>query len=135
MGDRNNGVRDMNGFSQFALSGAILLIAGAACADVTPSDTSAAKSSSGIIALNSLPNPPTTLATAKVVDAKGTPVGGVQKIVMDKAGKPETVDVSLMGTGVVVAIDASRFNYDQGHNILTATLDAQEIAAAPHTQG
>jgi hypothetical protein len=132
----------MTRFNQFALSGAILLIAGTACAATVPSDTrpstavtSGMNSSSGIIALNSLPNPSATLATAKVVDAKGAPVGGVQKIVMDKAGKPETVNVSLLGSGAVVAIDASRFNYDQSHNILTAELDAEEIAAAPRVQG
>jgi hypothetical protein len=69
------------------------------------------------------------------VDAKGSPVGGVQKVVMDRAGKPETVDVALLGSGAVVAIDAGRFNYDQAHNVLTAQLDAQEIAAAPRAQG
>jgi hypothetical protein len=94
-------------------------------------DTPAAGSSSGIIALNSLPNPPTALATAKVADAKGTMVGGVQKVVMDAAGKPVSVDITLLGTGAVVAIDASKFNYDQGHNVLMAQLDAQQIAAAP----
>ena len=88
-------------------------------------------SSSGIIALNSLPNPPVTLATASVADAKGIVVGAVQKIVMDASGKPQTVDVALMGSGAVVAMDASKFNYDQGHNVLTAQLDAQQIAQQP----
>ena len=100
------------------------LIAGAA-AEPAPG------SSSGIIALNSLPNPPVTLATASVADAKGIGVGAVQKIVMDASGKPQTVDVALMGSGAVVAMDASKFNYDQGHNVLTAQLDAQQIAQQP----
>jgi hypothetical protein len=106
---------------------ALAMLAGGALADTSP----ALNSSSGIIALNSLPNPPTTLATAKVADAKGTPVGAVDKVVMDAAGKPLTVDVSLLGSGAVVAIDAGKFNYDQGHNILTAQMDAQQIAQAP----
>jgi hypothetical protein len=87
--------------------------------------------SSGIIALNSLPNPPATLATAHVADDKGTVVGAVAKVVMDPSGKPETVDVTLLGSNAVVAVDASQFNYDQGHNILTAQLDAQQIAQEP----
>ena len=120
----------MNGIGKFLIWGATAaMLAGAAMA---ADDT---KSSSGIIALNSLPNPPTTLATAKVVDAKGAPVGGVQKVVMDQAGKPVTVDVALLGTGAVVALDASKFNYDQGHNLLMAQLDAKDIAAAPPPKG
>ncbi len=99
-------------------------------ADPAPA-IAANNSSSGMIALNSLPDAPATLATAKVADAKGLTVGGVQKIVMDANGKPVSVDVSLLGSGAVVAIDAAKFNYDQGHNVLTAELDAQQIAAAP----
>ena len=111
--------------TRFLFSGVLfLMVAGAAYA-------ADSNSSSGIIALNSLPNPPTTLATAKVVDAKGMPVGGVEKVVMDASGKPAIVDVALLGTGAVVAIDAGKFNYDQSHNLLTAQLDAKEIAAAP----
>jgi hypothetical protein len=88
-------------------------------------------SSSGVIALNSLPNPSATLATAAVADAKGTMVGAVHKIILDASGQPQTVDVTLLGSNAVVAIAASQFNYDQGHNVLTAALDAQQIAAEP----
>jgi hypothetical protein len=88
-------------------------------------------SSSGVIALNSLPNPSTTLATAAVADAKGTMVGAVHKIILDASGKPQTVNVALLGSNAVVAIDASQFNYDQAHNVLTAQLDARQIAAEP----
>lgn len=123
----------MNRIGKFAIGTALVLLSAAARADTSAEGRM--NSSSGIIALNSLPDPPTTLATAKVVDAKGAPVGGVQKVVMDKAGKPATVDVALLGTGAVVAIDAGRFNYDQAHNVLTAQLDAQEIAAAPRARG
>jgi hypothetical protein len=88
-------------------------------------------SSSGLIALNSLPNPSTTLATANVADAKGTMVGAVHKVILDTSGKPQTVDVALMGSNAVVAIAASQFNYDQAHNVLSAQLDARQIAAEP----
>jgi hypothetical protein len=88
-------------------------------------------SSSGIIAVNSLPNPPATVATAGVADAKGTMVGTVRQVVMDTSGKPVTVDVALLGSNAVVAMDASKFNYDQGHNVLTAELDARQIAQQP----
>ena len=71
------------------------------------------------------------MATANVADAKGMVVGAVQKVVMDAAGKPVTVDVSLMGSNAVVAVEASKFNYDQAHNVLTAELDAQQIAQQP----
>ena len=35
------------------------------------------------------------------------------------------------GRNAVVAVDAAKFNYDQGHNILTAQLDALQIAQQP----
>ena len=112
--------------------GAAMLLAVPAWAATAP-DTN--NSSSGMIALNSLPNPPATLATASVADAKGTVVGAVEKVVMDAGGKPVTVDITLLGSNTVVALDASKFNYDQGHNILTAQLDAVQIAALPRVQG
>jgi hypothetical protein len=118
----------MNRIFAIALCGTALLVpAGGAVADTSP----ALNSSSGIIALNSLPDPPATLATARVADAKGMMVGAVQKVVMDANGKPVTVDIALLGSGAVVAIDASKFNYDQGHNVLTAQLDAAQITQAP----
>jgi len=50
---------------------------------------------------------------------------------MDAGGRPQTVDMALMGSNGVVAVDASNFNYDQGLNILMADLDAQQIAQHP----
>jgi hypothetical protein len=120
----------MNKIRTMVCSAAMMLLAApslVASAEPAP----ALNSSSGIIALNSLPNPPVTLATAHVADAKGTVVGSVAKVVMDAAGKPVAVDVTLLGSNVVVAMDASRFNYDQAHNVLTAELDAQQITQQP----
>ena len=119
----------MKRIAAILFSGAALLSISAASAATGP-DISA-NSSSGFIALNSLPNPPTLLATANVADAKGTVVGAVQKVVMDADGKPSKVNVTLLGSNAVVAVDASQFNYDQGHNVLMAQLDAQQIAQEP----
>jgi hypothetical protein len=58
-------------------------------------------------------------------------VGAVHKVILDTSGKPQTVDVALMGSNAVVAIAASQFNYDQAHNVLSAQLDARQIAAEP----
>ncbi len=66
-----------------------------------------------------------------MADANGILVGGVQKVVLDTSGKPQTVEVALLGSHAVVVIDAARFNYDQGHNVLMAQMEAHEIAAAP----
>ena len=51
-----------------------------------------------------------------------------------KFHRPAMVEVALLGSHAVVAIAASRFNYDQGHNVLTAQMDATQIAAAPIAQ-
>lgn len=116
----------MTRIAALVISAACLV--GPAMAAPEPADLS---SSSGIIALNSLPNPSATLASANVTDAQGVIVGATQKILLDTSGKPETVEVALLGSQSVVQIDASRFNYDQGHNILMAQMDARQIAAAP----
>jgi hypothetical protein len=122
----------MNNIQTLVCGAAMIILAAlgfvaGALAEPTPG----MNSSSGIIALNSLPNPPVTLATASVTDAKGLVVGFVQKVVMDAGGRPQTVDVALMGSNAVVAMDASKFNYDQGLNVLMAELDAQQIAQQP----
>jgi len=46
-------------------------------------------------------------------------------------GNAQTVDVALMGSNTVVAIDAWLFKYDQAYNVLTAQLDARQFAAEP----
>ena len=77
----------MNRIPTVALSTiGLLMLAESALADVSPRAEMGA--SSGIIALNSLPNPPTTLATANVVDVRGKTVGAVHKVVMDAQGIP-----------------------------------------------
>ncbi len=108
----------------------LLLLAGGASAA-----PDAFGQSSGLIALNSLPNPPATLATAMVVDARGIHVGAVQKVVMDENGAPLSVAVALMGSTAVVMVGADKFNYDQGHNVLTSSLEAEQITLQPRSPG
>ena len=43
--------------------------------------------------------------------------------------------IALMGTDVLVAMDANKFNYDEGHNLLLTQLDALQIAAQPRVPG
>ena len=88
------------------------------------------------MALNSLPNPPDKIATARVVDDKGTVVGAVQKVEMDQSGKPIRVDIALLGSDQIVALDSARLSYDASNNVVTAALDKSQIAQlAPQPRG
>lgn len=83
------------------------------------------------IALNSLPNPPDKIATAQVVDDKGTTVGAVQKVEMDQGGKPLRVEIALLGANRVVVLPSSRLSYDQPNNVVTADMDKTQLAQLP----
>ena len=82
------------------------------------------------MALNSLSNPPDQLATARVLDDNGTVIGAVQKVDID-GGKPSKVEIALLGTQQIVALDADKFSYDKSNNILTASLDKTQIVQMP----
>ena len=77
---------------------AVLVLSGVCVIGLAAAAPAGLPSSSGIIALNSLPNPSTTLATANVTDAKGTMVGAVQKIVLDASGSVEEVSARIRET-------------------------------------
>jgi hypothetical protein len=83
------------------------------------------------IALNSLSSPPDKIATATVVDQSGAVVGAVQKVDLDASGKPAQVEIALLGTDRIVALDSARLSYDQSHNVMTAALDKSQIAQLP----
>jgi len=83
------------------------------------------------IALNSLTNPPDKIATAKVVDDMGTVVGAVQKVDLDTSGKPAKVEIALLGSDRIIALDSSRLSYDEPNNVMTAGLDKSQIAQLP----
>jgi len=83
------------------------------------------------MALNSLTNPPAKIATAPVADQNGTVVGAVQKVILDAAGKPVHLDIALLGSGRVVALDSGRLSYDMTNNVVTAALDKSQLAQLP----
>jgi hypothetical protein len=87
------------------------------------------------MALNSMASPPDKIAIAKVVDQQGAPVGTVQKVELDGGGKPLKVDIALMGGDRVITLDAAHLSYDAGANLLTASLDRQQLAALPPKPG
>jgi hypothetical protein len=83
------------------------------------------------MALNSLTNPPAQIATARVFDIRGTPVGAVQKVELDANGKPLQVQIALMGSNRVVAMTPDSLSYDITNNAVTAALDKEQMAALP----
>ena len=83
------------------------------------------------MALNSLTNPPAKIATAPVADQSGTVVGAVEKVELNAAGKPVNVDIALLGSNRIVALDSSRLSYDVTNNVVTAALDKSQLAALP----
>jgi hypothetical protein len=83
------------------------------------------------MALNSLSNPPNKVATATVIDDKGTPVGVVKNVETDATGKPSKVNVSILGSQQIIALDSSTLSYDEPHNVLIAALDESQIMQTP----
>jgi hypothetical protein len=120
----------MRTVTTIAVSGvALLFLAGAASVSaITPSDDGTRLAP---MALNSLSAPPDKIAYAGVVDDKGTLVGAVQRIELDANGKPSKVEFALLGTERIVALDSSKFGYDESNNVLTAGLDKSQIAQLP----
>lgn len=82
------------------------------------------------MALNSLSNPPDKIATARVVDDKGITIGAVQKVDI-QGGKPSDVQIALLGSQQIVALDAGQLSYDASNNVLTAALDKTQIVQLP----
>ena len=87
------------------------------------------------IALNSLSSPPDKIATARVVDDKGTIVGAVQKVELGAGGKPTQVEIALLGSDRVVALDSRQLSYDEANNVVTAALDKSQLAQLPPARG
>jgi hypothetical protein len=79
------------------------------------------------MALNSMRNPPDKIATAKVVDSNGTTVGAVKKVELDVSGKPNKVDVALLGTDQVIALNSSNVSYDEPNNVLIVGLTMSQL--------
>ena len=124
----------------FFLSGAaLLLMTGIAYAGNPPLQPAAlnmppeadANVALAPMALNSLTNPPAKIATARVADQSGTVVGAVQKVELDAGGKPVNVEIALLGSNRVVALDSGKLSYDISNNVITAALDKSQLAQLP----
>ncbi len=83
------------------------------------------------IALNSLSSPPDKIATARVVDDTGATVGAVQKVELGASGNPTKVEIALLGSERVVALDSMQLSYDETNNVVTAALDKGQLAQLP----
>ena len=83
------------------------------------------------VALTSLSNPPNDIATAKVVDDKGSIVGAVQKVELDAAGKPTNVEIALLGTDHIIAMNPQDLRYDTVNNVVIAEMDNSRIVEMP----
>src|SRR5476649_2126759 len=110
------------------MASAAFLLAGAAQAapndmigpvTVTPLVQSNAAPMMAPMALNSMSNPPDKIATARVVDDKGITIGAVQKVDI-QGGKPSDVQIALLGSQQIIALDAGKLSYDVSNNVLTA---------------
>jgi hypothetical protein len=82
--------------------------------------------------LDSISNPPQTLANASVETSNGQAVGAVQRVITDAAGKAKTVVVALLGKASrLVAIAANQLTFDQSRNVVVAQLSADQIDSLP----
>lgn len=91
-----------------------------------------AKMASNTMPLDSISNPPQTLANASVETSNGQAVGAVQRVITDAAGKAKTVVVALLGKASrLVAIAANQLTFDQSRNVVVAQLSADEIDSLP----
>ena len=83
------------------------------------------------IALNSLSSPPDKIATARVVDESGTTVGAVQKVELGASGNPTKVEIALLGSDRIVALNSQQLSYDEANNVVTAALDKSQLVQLP----
>ena len=85
-----------------------------------PGVVSAQSSPGATVSLDKLNGVPNEIASAKVVDETGKVLGAVQRIGFGAGNAPLKVDVVLIGTNVIVTVDASRVNYDPARNVIVA---------------
>jgi sporulation protein YlmC with PRC-barrel domain len=90
------------------------------------------------IALATVENPKDTLSHAKVEDAKGTSVGSVDDVMLDKKGKPTSLKVdvgSFLGIGGKdVAIKAGALKFDRDRKVLITTMTKDQIKKLPEVK-
>lgn len=82
--------------------------------------------------VDSITNPPQTLANASVESSSGQAVGAVQKVIIDASGKAKTVIVALLGkVNKLVAIAANQLNFDESRNVVVAQMTSDQINSLP----
>jgi hypothetical protein len=84
------------------------------------------------VSLDSVSNPPQTLANASVETRNGQAIGAVQRVILNAGGKAQTVVVALLGKASrMVAIAANQLTFDQSRNVVVAQLSADQINSLP----
>jgi hypothetical protein len=104
----------------------------------TGSPPSAAMSANAGEPLTKVKDAKTTLASASVQDSSGQQIGQVATVHTTKRGTPTKIDVTLQtssGQSKTVAIEASKFHYDQSSNTLKTDLTASEVQSMPSASG
>jgi hypothetical protein len=76
---------------------------------------------------------PAQITDASVFDAEGNPVGAVQKVELQD-GAPSRIEISILGNGSPVTLDASQFLYEPAQNRITARPDAGTLVRMAQAQ-
>jgi hypothetical protein len=87
------------------------------------------------VSITDISNPEATLATASVKTSSGEALGEVRSVVVGPDGKANAVNVEvggLLNVGErIVSIDANKFTYLKGRNILVASVAKSDIEKMP----
>jgi len=98
----------------------------------TPQSSSMNNASTKAASLSTVQDPKTALASAKVEDSAGQPVGTVAQVNTNKAGKASSIEIALntpTATGKTAKLKASQLKYDSADNTLKAKLSQSQIEA------
>lgn len=82
--------------------------------------------------LSQMNEPSDRLAGARVIDPDGKAIGAVQKVEW-RDGRPERLDIALLGGEKTVTLEAFTIRYDASTNVLTASQSADQLLARPQT--
>ena len=107
----------------------------AAATSQATGQATAARGTAIQVPLSDVSNPKGRLANASVQDKNGASVGTVHDVILDAAGKPAAVRVTVggfLGMGTkLVEINASQMKYEQDRNVLTIKLRKPAIESLP----
>jgi len=84
----------------------------------------------GGVALSSVPNAQTALASASVKDSAGQTIGHVTKVQMNADGQPSKVMIALndtSGASGTISLDANELHYDQASNSVVSDKTSTEL--------